>query len=295
MSSMRNMQHAQAAFQIQNTARSIFLFLDPCFLLCRFCFETSTLELTKCNFQTIQDSRTMLSSTTSTSNFNIALKMTNVPTRLNNINSFGVRILSHQKPTVLPAGYYPSEIDVVAGRGKKNWNHKGNVHFRCLIRKNVTRYIESPSKGDKTDVVVSLVEEIREKGGHFLTQDIEGKWYDVGNARAREKVGHSLRDQVTTLGKSKGGTSILEQAKEVQARQMKTPPALICSDSEAFVTTRAPSSDTVLPARVSSLSYIVSGRQSWIAEDMTIPDLTQELSREAFYNSITDLDLLIDI
>jgi hypothetical protein len=92
-------------------------------------------------------------------------------------------------------------LDVLCGRGKKNWQHLGNVHFRNVIRINVDRYIDAPTKNDKTLVVISIVDEIRAQGGRFLKDDLYGRWYDIGDAQARDKVGHSLRDQVTALNR----------------------------------------------------------------------------------------------
>jgi hypothetical protein len=75
------------------------------------------------------------------------------------------------------------------------------VHFRNVIRWNVNRYIDAPTKNDKTLVVISIVDEIRAQGGRFLKDDIYGRWYDIGDAQARDKVGHSLRDQVSAMNR----------------------------------------------------------------------------------------------
>lgn len=112
--------------------------------------------------------------------------------------------------TPLPDGYVPRSRDVCCGRGKRNWNHEGNVWFRNLIQANVDRYIQAPSKTDKTAVVVAVVEQVRSEGAFFVKQDDDsGRWYDIGDTQAREKVGHSLRDQVTAQKKKeKEGDSI---------------------------------------------------------------------------------------
>lgn len=112
--------------------------------------------------------------------------------------------------TPLPVGYEPRSRDVCCGRGKRNWNHEGNVWFRNLIQANVDRYIFAPTKTDKTAVVVSVVEQVRSEGAFFVKQDDDsGRWYDIGDTQAREKVGHSLRDQVTAQKKKeKEGDSL---------------------------------------------------------------------------------------
>ena len=104
-------------------------------------------------------------------------------------------------PTTLPDGYEPRGRDICCGRGKRNWNHAGNVYFRQLVQANVDRDLDAPNKTGKTSVVLSIVEQIRQDGAYFVKQNAEGKWYDIGDTQAREKVGHSLRDQVTALKK----------------------------------------------------------------------------------------------
>ena len=134
-----------------------------------------------------------------------------VPTRLHNLTKVvtpTVR-LNNQKRCSLPSGYIPGNRDVICGRGKKNWGHGGNVHFRNVIRWNVQRYIDAPTKNDKTLVVISLVDEIRAQGGRFLKEDLYGRWFDIGDAQARDKVGHSLRDQVSALNRQKGKGAML--------------------------------------------------------------------------------------
>jgi hypothetical protein len=116
-------------------------------------------------------------------------------------------------PTMLEADYAPSDNDVCCGRGKQNWNMKGNIYYRKVVRDAVDAYVRAgPSLKHKLAVVASIVDEIRKQGGHFLKEgkkpvdqreeddDTDGFfWYDIGDAAARGKVGHSLRD---TLGKS---------------------------------------------------------------------------------------------
>jgi hypothetical protein len=81
--------------------------------------------------------------------------------------------------------------------------HHGNATFRKLIHANVSAYIQASTKNDKTLVVKSIVDVIRQNGGRFVKQDSDGRWHDIGDSQAKEKVGHSLRDQVTALSKQK--------------------------------------------------------------------------------------------
>lgn len=100
---------------------------------------------------------------------------------------------------LLPENYDPTELDICSGRGKRNWNHAANVAFRTLIQSQVEAYMAAKSKNEKTAIVINILEEMRTKGYHFLKTNKEGRWYDMGDAQARDKIGHGLRDQVTAI------------------------------------------------------------------------------------------------
>jgi hypothetical protein len=175
-------------------------------------------------------SATNASSTSNNYLSDSTFQLLNVPTKLNNLASH-----ADQKPEIMPNGYIPSDLDVCCGRGKQNWNMTGNLYFRKLIRASVARYIASPSRKEKTAVTVSVVDKIRRQGGHFLKQQHQRQhgssnyyWYDMGSAAAREKVGHSLRDQLVN---SATKSSALRQAKE-QTRSCASDAASDCDSMD---------------------------------------------------------------
>ena len=140
-------------------------------------------------------------------------RLDHIPTTLRNLPSKMPRTVTYRKRKSLPPGYKPGEFDVCCGRGKRHWNHVGNVRFRRYIQSSVERYMKAPSKNDKTTVVVSIVDDIRNMGGNFLKEDLRGNWYDIGDQQAREKVGHSLRDQVSTIHRQEQKHAALQQHK----------------------------------------------------------------------------------
>jgi hypothetical protein len=154
-----------------------------------------------------------------------------IPTRLNNLirrpsssSPTKTFVLNHQKRKSLPPGYSPTEMDVCCGRGKCNWNHPGNIKFRNLIQSSVELYTLAPTKSKKTAVVVSLVDGIRAQGGCFLKQNSSGNWFDIGDQQARDKVGHSLRDQANSQARQKNKH---EAIKKVFQKKTATPPAIL--------------------------------------------------------------------
>ena len=142
-------------------------------------------------------------------------RLDHIPTTLRNLPSKMPRTVTYRKRKSLPPAYKPGEYDVCCGRGKRHWNHVGNVRFRRFIQCNVERYMDAPTKNDKTAVVVSIVDDIRNRRGNFLKEDLRGNWYDIGDQQAREKVGHSLRDQVSTIHR--------QQQKQAALQQFKSP------------------------------------------------------------------------
>lgn len=97
------------------------------------------------------------------------------------------------------AGVTICDADVLCGRGKTSFNHPGNKRFRDLITAAIPEYNKSESRLEKSLVVHSIVEKIRNPGGRFLKIDqTTGKWTELDDRASREKVGHAVRDAATT-------------------------------------------------------------------------------------------------
>ena len=152
----------------------------------------------------------------------------NIPTKLNNTYASAPQIRPQEPGGPLPINYEPTNLDVCSGRGKRNWNHSGNVAFRDLIQHSTSAYMAATTKNEKTAIVCNIVEEMRTIGCKFLKEDSKtGRWYDIGDAQAREKVGHSLRDQVTAYNRSNVETpdathhrTLSDSGKEADTRRM---------------------------------------------------------------------------
>ena len=92
----------------------------------------------------------------------------------------------------LPHGFTPGPFDVICARGKTAKNHPGNRRYRHLIEINLAHYDACTSKIDKSIIVTSILDAVRESSpnGGFVRQDEEtGRWYEVGDHAAREKIG----------------------------------------------------------------------------------------------------------
>ena len=69
-------------------------------------------------------------------------------------------------------------------------DHPGNVAFRTYIENSIETYAEATTKLEKSIVVSKIVEAIRSASpeGGFVKKE-NGRWYEVGDHMAREKVG----------------------------------------------------------------------------------------------------------
>jgi|Transcript_3628 hypothetical protein len=150
------------------------------------------------------------------------------------------RILAHapvEKMTPLPVEFQPSNYDVICGRGKSCFNHIGNRRFRVTIDMNLSRYASASSKLEKSLIVMSIVDTVRDNSprGGFVKHVVRtSRWYEVGDHLAREKVGQALREALVAKDPQK------REAKKQKRTQAKT------NSSKALpVVAVAPSSSTV--------------------------------------------------
>jgi hypothetical protein len=116
--------------------------------------------------------------------------------------------------------------DVICGRNGAAFNNTGNRRFRVTIEINIQQYVAATSRNEKSNVISSVLKMMRGCGGRFLKKRGSHSWIDIGDQRAREKVGHALRDRaVKTISRDNGtesssdesSTSVLE--KEYEKRQ----------------------------------------------------------------------------
>lgn len=86
--------------------------------------------------------------------------------------------------------------------GKSCYDHIGNRRFRVTIAVNLRRYVYARTKVEKSQVVASIVEHLRESssvGGFVKKNHRTGRYMAVSDALAREKVGHALRDALNVM------------------------------------------------------------------------------------------------
>lgn len=153
--------------------------------------------------------------------------------------------------TPLFSEQYGTEIeatDVLCGRGKTSFNHIGNRRFRDIIANSVEDYHTAKSRLEKSMVVHRIVEQVKKVKGRFLKQDrFSGRWYELDERQAKEKVGHAIRDATSSVdpkkkilkkSRSKGTTS------PTSSMTKKMPPRSVsasstCSNASSAMTVKS--------------------------------------------------------
>lgn len=94
----------------------------------------------------------------------------------------------------------PGDDDVLMGRGKRSYNHEGNVRFRALVAERASSYFETQSKKVRRDIAKQIMARIEKNGGKFLrpTSTNDG-WEITPNSIVLTKVKQALRDTASGL------------------------------------------------------------------------------------------------
>jgi len=133
-----------------------------------------------------------------------------LPTRLNNVNLAASRLdqaaagkgekksapkSADKTKTSLPDDFEPSDHSVICGNKRQFFNSKGNRRFRVTCQKYVTEFTNALTKNDKSMVVTKVLDQIRSDCpvGAFVSFE-NGKWWEVSERAAREKIGTFFRD-----------------------------------------------------------------------------------------------------
>lgn len=89
----------------------------------------------------------------------------------------------------------PGPFDVICARGKLALLHPGNLRYKKLVQQILDEYENAHSKLHKSQIVTRIADTIRRDSpaGGFIKQ-INGKWHEVGDHVAREKIGQSVRE-----------------------------------------------------------------------------------------------------
>jgi hypothetical protein len=159
---------------------------------------------------------------------------------------------------ILPDDFVPSEDDVIIGRGRRIFEHKGNVRLRQLVAARLREYSDASSKFSKSYILRSTMHQARfgsTTEGCFVKKDPEsGRWYEVGDFIAREMISQSFRDALHKQYKSSNTAKKRRRWQKMQPNRLFSTEINIDKSSAAPSPSHRPSA----PVRsISSLSDIV--------------------------------------
>jgi hypothetical protein len=98
-------------------------------------------------------------------------------------------------PRALPTDFKPTPYTVIIGKGRTPNNSCGNQRLRVMATASLPKYLEATSRREKTEVISHLIATVREAApiGSFVKHR-DGRWWEVGDQTAREKIGYIIRD-----------------------------------------------------------------------------------------------------
>lgn len=153
----------------------------------------------------------------------------------------------------LEDGYVPQPFDVICKRDRESISHAGNNRFRLSVEMRVERYMAAQTRNEKTRIIKEIIEAVHGSGGRFIRQeDSDAKkvgptssdeyrksdgsnedkkattkkvgpiYYEIGNKKAADKVGHAMRLAMSTREKNnrrKSWPSSIPQQRGSQAEK----------------------------------------------------------------------------
>lgn len=147
-------------------------------------------------------------------------------TRRNSHNS-----KKHAPDVLLPEDFEPSNHTVIIGRGKRVRESPGNRRLRALTASLLPRYVEAADADDratKTRLVSEVVDLVKVGEGcsdnstYFVRKSKEnGRWYEVDDGVAREKVGYVFRDLLADRYESSSKSKVAKKMQLQVAKKMQ--------------------------------------------------------------------------
>jgi hypothetical protein len=96
--------------------------------------------------------------------------------------------------------------DIICGRCSTAFNNFGNRRFRLAISLNLQRYIDTPTRQDKSLAIKATIKLLRADGGARFLKRKGNKLLELNERQVRQKVGHALRDMAVLQQRTAGST-----------------------------------------------------------------------------------------
>jgi hypothetical protein len=134
----------------------------------------------------------------------------------------------YENESELPAGFKPGPNSVIIGRKKNCYTSAGNLRLRdiCLMR--LPAYSKCTKKKDKSEIVTDVVKHVRDScpaGGAFMKRNSSGRWSEVKDVVARERVASIFRDFLHDQYRSSSKSKVAKRREMRVTQFVKTPGA----------------------------------------------------------------------
>lgn len=113
----------------------------------------------------------------------------------------------------LPENFTPGDHDVVIGKGKKYFFHKGNAMLRGLAASMLNEYALAKTKLDKSLIISDVAEHVRQKGNFVKRDNATERWVIAEDLLCREKISAVFRDALHQRQRT-GGSSFTKRTEE---------------------------------------------------------------------------------
>ena len=136
--------------------------------------------------------------------------------------------------TSLCSSFKPGEYDIVCGRGKGSYNCPGNKKFRAIVNRNIDRYLAAKSRLDKSLVLASIIDEVRQQNNgnvRFVKKDKNQGWVEISEDQVREKAGHTIRETIAALEKKKNA----KDSTTITKKEVETVPVPVSTKNSAVL------------------------------------------------------------
>ena len=115
------------------------------------------------------------------------------------------------------------------------YKHTGNLRLNGIVQSVLGVYSDPEStKKSKSDLIKTIMQQVRDKspeGGFVKFESDSGRWFEVGNRIAREKVSQTFRDALNDKYRSSTTSKTLKRRQE---RINKNSPGTELENSPAF-------------------------------------------------------------
>jgi hypothetical protein len=125
---------------------------------------------------------------------------------------------------MLPVDFAPTPYSVVCGRGRASADAVGNRRLQVIATMFIPRYAKASRKEEKSMIVTDILEIVRKacpNQRYAFIRYSSGRWWEVENLNAREKVGTVLRDSLHSKYKS-STKSKLERRRKMKDAAKRT-------------------------------------------------------------------------